>query len=81
MAKNGAIDILIELTNNNKLNELTLRQSCKSLANLGVNYDNKLLIAEKGGIDCLVKVANHKSSLVQVEAIAALANLAVHGIT
>lgn len=41
--------------------------------------DNKSIIAGKGGIPPLIKLAKDASPGVQVEAIAALANLAVNG--
>ncbi len=77
MARDGAIEMLVELLNFS--HELTIRQSAKALANLATNFDNKRLIAEKGGVDVLIKVACHTSICVRVEAIAALGNLAVYG--
>lgn len=59
--------------------ELIQRQSAKALANLGVNADNKRRIAEAGGIPGLVKLARVSSLAVKIEAIAAIANLAVNG--
>jgi hypothetical protein len=50
--------------------EFTLR--CKA--------ENKVLIAEFGGIPKLVRLAEHAPAKVRVEAIAALANLAVNGV-
>jgi hypothetical protein len=46
MSREGAIEMLIELLDTN--HELTLRQSAKALANLGVNSDNKRKIAVAG---------------------------------
>ena len=50
-----------------------------ALANLGVNADNKSKIAKAGGIPKLVHLAGVGSVPVKIEAIAALANLAVNG--
>ena len=61
-------------------NELTQRQAAKALANLGVNSSNKRLIAMGGGIPGLVRLAGSPNIPVRIEAIAALANLAVNGI-
>lgn len=58
--------------------ELIQRQSAKALANLGVNPDNKRAIALKGGIPKLVRLAAVPAMSVKIEAIAALANLAVN---
>jgi hypothetical protein len=50
-----------------------------ALANLGVNADNKIKIAEKGGIPKLIHLAKIGKTYVMIEAVAALANLAVNG--
>ena len=70
--------MLISLLDNE--HELTLRQSAKALANLGVNAENKRKIAAAGGIPKLVRLAGFESVPVRIEAIAALANLAVNGL-
>lgn len=44
-----------------------------------MHHDNKSKIADAGGISRLVKLAGHKQISVRIEAIAALANLAVNG--
>lgn len=49
------------------------------MANLGVNSNNKTLIAAAGGIPRLVRLAGIGTIAVQIEAVAALANLAVNG--
>jgi hypothetical protein len=77
MSQEGAIEMLTDLLSSN--HELTLRQSAKALANLGVNTDNKKKIADLGGIPKLVRLAGMESVAVRIEAIAALANLAVNG--
>ena len=59
--------------------ELIQRQSAKALANLGVNSANKRKIALAGGIPKLVAVAKTNTVSIKIEAIAALANLAVNG--
>ena len=59
--------------------DLTQRQAAKALANLGVNADNKRKIATAGGIIGLVRLAGLSNVPVRIEAIAALANLAVNG--
>ena len=59
--------------------ELIQRQSAKALANLGVNSENKRKIAEEGAIPKLVRLAGVPQVSVKIEAIAALANLAVNG--
>ena len=56
----------------------TPKQAAKALANLGVNVDNKVTIAQKGGISPLIQLADCGKEAVQVEAVAALANLAVN---
>ena len=78
MAAEGGIEILIGLLDCPM--ELTQRQSAKALANLGVNADNKRRIAEAGGIPKLVKLSGSSHITVRIEAVAALANLAVNGI-
>lgn len=55
------------------------RQASKALANLGVNTNNKERICHAGGVGPLVNLAHSKSPTVAVEAVAALANLAVNG--
>eukprot|EP00904_Undaria_pinnatifida_P002566 jgi/Undpi1/1230/HiC_scaffold_108.g14144.m1 len=55
------------------------RQAAKALANLGVNTPNKDSICTAGGVPPLVQLASSKSRGVAVEAVAALANLAVNG--
>ena len=77
MAEEGAIEMLVALLESK--HELIQRQSAKALANLGVNADNKRRIAEAGGIPGLVKLARVSSLAVKIEAIAAIANLAVNG--
>lgn len=49
------------------------------MANLGVCRENKTAIAECGGIDPLIALTATASASVKIEAIAALANLAVDG--
>ncbi len=78
MAEEGAIECLILLLDST--NDLIQRQSAKALANLGVNADNKPKIAEAGGIPKLIRLAGTPQIAVRIEAIAALANLAVNGI-
>jgi hypothetical protein len=77
MANEGAIESLIGLLVVN--NDLVQRQSAKALANLGVNADNKPKIAAAGGIPKLIALAGNSAIPVKIEAIAALANLAVNG--
>ncbi len=77
MAQEGGIECLITLLDSN--HELTQRQAAKALANLGVSNENKPRIAEAGGIPKLVKLAGVSAIGVRIEAIAALANLAVNG--
>lgn len=78
MAKEGAIEILLGLIEDCPP-EGTLRQCCKALANLAVNNDNKSKIADKNGISPLIKMIATSPVSVQVEAVAAIANLAVLG--
>ena len=59
--------------------ELIQRQAAKALANLGVNNDNKRKIALAGGIPKLIRLASVHQISVKIEAVAALANLAVSG--
>ena len=59
--------------------DLTLRQAAKALANLGVNPDNKRLIAQSEGIPALIKLLGTAVLPVKIEVVAALANLAVNG--
>jgi HEAT repeat protein len=77
MADEGAVECLIALLDSNS--DLIQRQSAKALANLGVNNENKSKIAECGGLPKLVNLAGSKILGVRIEAIAALANLAVNG--
>jgi hypothetical protein len=77
MAQEGAIEMLVDLLESK--HELIQRQSAKALANLGVNADNKRRIAESGGIPGLIRLAKQSSLPVKIEAIAAIANLAVNG--
>jgi hypothetical protein len=77
MAEEGAIECLILLLDST--NDLIQRQSAKALANLGVNADNKPKIADAGGIPKLIRLAGTPQISVRIEAIAALANLAVNG--
>ena len=56
-----------------------MRQCCKALANLAVNNENKSKIAEKHGILPLIRIIGTAPVSVQVEAVAAIANLAVLG--
>jgi HEAT repeat protein len=79
MAEEGVIECLIYLLDNPM--DLIQRQAAKALANLGVNNDNKPLIADAGGLIKLVDLANSKVLGVRIEAVAALANLAVNGKT
>lgn len=58
--------------------DLIQRQAAKALANLGVNHDNKRIIAEAGGLFNLVTLAKTCTVPVKIECIAALANLAVN---
>jgi hypothetical protein len=60
-------------------NESVQRQAAKAIANLGVNKDNKVTIAGAGAIPPLVTLVKTSPIAVQIEAIAALANLAVNG--
>ncbi|KAF1791308.1 Armadillo-type fold [Phytophthora cactorum] len=89
MATEGGIDMLIDLLGST--NEHVQRQAAKALANLGVNVclalccllrvlavDNKERIAKAGGIKPLIDLASSHQIGVAVEAIAALANLAVN---
>lgn len=78
MANEGGIECLITLLDSP--NELIERQAAKALANLGVNSDNKPKIADAGAIPKLIKLAGSKVVGVRIEAIAALANLAVNGV-
>lgn len=77
LANEGAIECLIALLLTN--NEMIQRQSAKALANLGVNADNKPKIAAAGGIPKLITLAGNSIIPVKIEAVAALANLAVNG--
>ena len=77
MAQEGAIVALIDLLDSNV--DLIQRQSAKALANLGVNADNKRLIARLGGIPKLIRLCMFTHVSVKIEAVAAIANLAVNG--
>jgi hypothetical protein len=78
MAGEGAIQSLIILTDSPS--DLIQRQAAKALANLGVNPDNKANIARAGGIPKLVRLCGPGVPVsVRIEAIAAIANLAVNG--
>lgn len=77
MAEEGGIDVLVDMLKS-PYGHLQ-RQSSKALANLGVNSKNKKRICTAGGVPPLVNLANSDSSGVAVEAVAALANLAVDG--
>lgn len=77
MAEEGAIDILVDMLASNHPH--LQRQAAKALANLGVNTPNKERIFTAGGVPPLVQLASSKSRGVAVEAVAALANLAVNG--
>ena len=78
MAGEGAIQSLIELLDSHS--EHIQRQAAKSLANLGVNPENKCLIARMGGIPKLVNLCRPSVHVsVKIEAVAAIANLAVNG--
>lgn len=61
--------------------DLTLRQAAKALANLGVNPENKRLIAQSEGIPALIKLLDTSILPVKIEVVAALANLAVNGVS
>lgn len=76
MATEGAIPCLIALLDSPV--DLIQRQAAKSLANLGVNADNKQTIANGGAIPKLVQLCSAPQINVRIEAIAALANLAVN---
>jgi hypothetical protein len=78
MAKEGGLDMLVRLLKTST-NEHIQRQAAKALANLGVNAENKPLIAAAGGIEPLIALARSPVLPVKIEAIAALANLAVNG--
>ena len=77
MAHEDAIGSLISLLDSDM--DLIQRQAAKALANLGVNAANKAQIADEGGIPKLVRLATVAQIPVKIEAIAALANLAVNG--
>lgn len=79
MADEGAIDCLITLLDSQS--DLIQRQAAKALANLGVNNDNKARIATAGGLVKLLDLAGSKLVSVRIEAVAAVANLAVNGTT
>ena len=77
MALDGAIEVLIVLLESGQVQ--TQRQSAKALANLGVHHDNKRMIAEAGAIPKLVRLTMAGvPTTAKVEAVAALANLAVN---
>ena len=78
MAGEGAIQSLIDLLDSHS--EHIQRQAAKSLANLGVNPENKMHIARMGGIPKLIRLCAPSVHVsVQIEAVAAIANLAVNG--
>jgi HEAT repeat protein len=79
MADEDAIDCLITLLDSQS--DLIQRQAAKALANLGVNNDNKAKIATAGGLVKLLDLAGSKLVSVRIEAVAAVANLAVNGTT
>ena len=74
----SAIEMLIDLLHST--HDLTLRQAAKALANLGVNPDNKRLIAQSEGIPALISLLSTSVLPVKIEVVAALANLAVNGL-
>lgn len=77
MASQGAIEVLISLLDSTHTQ--TLRQSAKALANLGVCSENKRPIALAGAVTQLVRLSGGLYSVpIKIEAIAALANLAVN---
>lgn len=76
-ARAGGLPMLIRLLKSPS--EQVQRQAAKAVANLGVNHDNKELIAKAGGVEPLIALARGASVPVKIEAIAALANLAVNG--
>jgi len=79
MASGGAIDALIILLDSSLMQ--TQRQSAKALANLGVLLENKRTIAVAGAIPKLVRLTQPEISIaVKIEAVAALANLAVNDV-
>jgi hypothetical protein len=79
MAGGGAIDALIVLLDSSLMQ--TQRQSAKALANLGVLLENKRTIAVAGAIPKLVRLTQPEISIaVKIEAVAALANLAVNDV-
>lgn len=79
MAKEGAVEMLIHLLDCQV--EHTQRQASKALANLAVNQENKTRISEAGGLKKLIGLSQPNVIIsVRIEAIAALANLAVNGI-
>lgn len=77
MAAEGAIEVLVSMLDSPHPH--LQRQSSKALANLGVNMNNKDLICKAGGVPPLVKLAGCRSTSISIEAVAALANLAVNG--
>lgn len=90
MAQNGGIEMIITLLNSPS--DQVQRQAAKALANLGVNSiikfyilyicldDNKELITKAGGLPPLIAAAKSENVGVEIEAIAALANLAVNDV-
>jgi len=77
MAVEGAVEMLINLLDSSQVQ--TQRQSAKALANLGVHQENKRMLAEAGAIPKLVRLTEASvSTTVKIEAVAALANLAVN---
>lgn len=77
MADEGGIDVLVSMLDSP--HDHLQRQCSKALANLGVNMGNKGRICKAGAVTPLVKLAASKNPSIAVEAIAALANLAVNG--
>ncbi|CAM9920150.1 unnamed protein product [Heterosigma akashiwo] len=77
MAEEGGIEMLVALLSSS--NEHVQRQGSKALANLGVNVANKEKIARAGG-GPLIELAGSAAAagVLAVEAVAALANLAVN---
>lgn len=77
MADEGGIDVLVSMLDSPHPH--LQRQCSKALANLGVNTGNKYRICKAGAVAPLVKLAASKTPSIAIEAIAALANLAVNG--
>jgi hypothetical protein len=60
MADEGAIDCLVDLLDSPY--DLIQRQSAKALANMGVNAENKHLIAQRGAIAKLLRLLQENNS-------------------